>query len=63
MGKKAQYVSFSTDITLAMIRANFMQYVLGAITLAIVSGVIFGVLTYGTIKLYKSRKSNRKNTI
>ena len=56
MGKKAQHISFSTEITFEMIRANFLQYVLGAITLAIVSGVIFGVLTYGSIKLFKSRK-------
>ena len=56
MGKKAQRISFSGDISFDLIHSNFLQYVLGAVTLAIVSGVIFGVLTYGTIKLLKSRK-------
>jgi uncharacterized protein (DUF2062 family) len=62
LGKKAQRMSFSNEITLEMIQANFLQYVIGAITLAIVSGVIFGVLTYGMIKLYRSRKSGKRIT-
>jgi uncharacterized protein (DUF2062 family) len=59
MGKHAQKISFSDEITFVMIQENFLQYVLGAITLAIASGVIFGVLTYGIIKIIRSkRRSN-----
>jgi uncharacterized protein (DUF2062 family) len=58
MGRKAQRISFSNEITLELIRDNFFQYVVGAITLAIMGGVIFGVLTYGTIKLVRARKNS-----
>jgi uncharacterized protein (DUF2062 family) len=61
MGKQAQRLSFSNEITLAIIHDNLFQYVVGAVTLAITSGVIFGVLTYGVIKIIRSRKL-RKNT-
>jgi Uncharacterized protein conserved in bacteria len=57
MGDRAQWISFSDDITLAMIHDNFAQYVLGAITLAIIAGVIFGVVTYGLLK-FSGRKAN-----
>jgi uncharacterized protein (DUF2062 family) len=58
LGKKAEYISFSNDITLEMMYRNLFQYVLGAITLAIVAGVIFGVLTYGIIKIFRGKKIN-----
>jgi uncharacterized protein (DUF2062 family) len=59
MGRHAQQISFSDEITFVMIQDNFFQYVVGAITLAIASGVIFGVLTYGVIKIIRSkRRSN-----
>jgi uncharacterized protein (DUF2062 family) len=61
LGKKATYISFSSNITLEMMYDNLFQYVVGAVTLAITSGVIFGVLTYGVIKIIRSRKL-RKNT-
>ena len=53
MGNNAQPLVFSTDITFAMIQDSFLQYVLGAITLAIAAGVIFGVITYGILKFRK----------
>ena len=62
MGDKAQRISFSSNITLEMMYSNFFQYVLGAITLAIAAGVIFGVLTYGIIKLIRKRKPTASNT-
>ncbi len=55
MGKKAQIISFSDDITLVMIQNSFLQYVLGAITLAIVSGIIFTGVTYTILKLFKRK--------
>ena len=55
MGDKARWISFTTDITPVMIKDSFVQYVWGAITLAIVAGVIFGVLTYGLLKISKRR--------
>lgn len=60
LGKKAQHISFSSDITLAMMYDNLFQYAVGAITLAIVAGVIFGVLTYGMIKVWKVRRTEKQ---
>jgi uncharacterized protein (DUF2062 family) len=56
MGSKAQPLIFSKDITFSMIQDSFLQYVLGAITLAIAAGVIFGVITYGFLKFRKTFK-------
>jgi uncharacterized protein (DUF2062 family) len=61
MGKRAQHLSFSKDITFDVVYDNFLQYALGAVTLAIASGVIFGVLTYGILKLLKLRRLQRTN--
>ncbi len=61
MGKRAQYISFSTDITFDLIQASFFQYVVGAVTLAIITGVIFGVVTYGMLKLTRRNKAGRDN--
>jgi uncharacterized protein (DUF2062 family) len=62
MGDKAQRISFSSNITLEMMYNNFFQYVVGAITLAIAAGVIFGILTYGIIKLIRKRRPTARNT-
>ena len=61
MGDKARWIAFTTDITLAMIKDSFVQYVWGAITLAIIAGVIFGVLTYGLLKITKRRNRIARN--
>ncbi|MFZ6008942.1 MAG: DUF2062 domain-containing protein, partial [Bacteroidota bacterium] len=55
MGEKAQKIFFSRNITLEMIQNSFLQYVYGAITLAIVAGLVFGVFTWVGIKLWRNR--------
>jgi uncharacterized protein (DUF2062 family) len=56
MGKKAQSITFSDEITLEFIHNNFVQYALGAVTLAIAAGFIFGFITYGLLKITKRNK-------
>lgn len=56
MGKNAQSVSFSEEITLDFIHKNFAQYFFGAITLAIVSGLVIGGITYGLLKLQRTKQ-------
>jgi len=56
MGKDAQYISFGKEITLEMVHANFIQYVLGAVTLAFVGGIIFGGIAYIGLKIFKRSK-------
>jgi uncharacterized protein (DUF2062 family) len=52
MGDNAQEMSFSKNITFDMIENSFLQYVLGAITLAIAAGVIFAVMTFLLLKVF-----------
>jgi uncharacterized protein (DUF2062 family) len=57
MGEKAQSISFHDEITFDLVYNNLLQYVCGAVTLAVVTGVFFGGLTYGLLKFSK-RKPN-----
>jgi uncharacterized protein (DUF2062 family) len=56
MGHDAQHISFSQEITFQMMKASFIQYVLGALTLACVSGIGFGGITYIGLKIFKRQK-------
>lgn len=56
MGDDAQRLTFATDLTLDRVKADLLQYVAGAITLAIAAGVIFAIVTYGFLKINKQLK-------
>jgi uncharacterized protein (DUF2062 family) len=56
MGKDAQDISFTNEITVEFIHNNFLQYFFGAISLAVIAGLVFGLATYGLLKLFKRRK-------
>jgi uncharacterized protein (DUF2062 family) len=56
MGDKAQYISFSKEITLEMVQTSFIQYVLGAVTLAFAAAVAFGGITYVGLKIFRRPK-------
>jgi uncharacterized protein (DUF2062 family) len=56
MGEKAQRITFSREITFEMMEASFIQYVLGAITLAFVAGIASTGITYIVLKLLKRQK-------
>jgi uncharacterized protein (DUF2062 family) len=53
MGRHATSISFSDDITLEFIHNNFIQYALGAVTLATLAGLFFGLFTYCILKVIK----------
>lgn len=55
MGEKAQYISFSLDITFDQLKNSLLQYFLGATTLAVVAGLTTGLLTYGLLKIFRKR--------
>jgi uncharacterized protein (DUF2062 family) len=57
MGEKAEYISFSNEITLELVKNNALQYILGACTLATMAGVIFALVTYAGLKLFKRSNS------
>ncbi len=56
MGDDAQHISFSDEITLERVKTSFVQYVLGAITLAFAAGIFFFGLTYLVLKFFKRQK-------
>lgn len=51
MGANAMQIRFSRSITLESIKNNLVQYIYGSITLAIIAGIIFGMLTFIFLKL------------
>jgi len=57
MGDRAQYLSFHDPITLELVGNNSVQYVLGAITFAIIAGIIFVAVTYFGLKIFKQTKT------
>ncbi len=57
MGDQAQYFTFDQEITLELMRDSFLQYVLGAITLAIISGLFFAMSTWGLLTLLKRKRN------
>lgn len=56
MGQNALQMGYSKSISLDSIKQNLQQYIYGSITLAILAGFFFGVLTFVILKLF-NRKS------
>jgi glycosyltransferase involved in cell wall biosynthesis len=55
MGKKMSDITFSNNISLESVRHNFEQYLYGSITLAVVAGAAFGMMTFLLLKIFKRR--------
>jgi len=55
IGDKAIDFSLTNNITLDSIKQNVQQYIYGSITLAIVAGVAFGLLTLALLKIFKKK--------
>lgn len=58
IGKNAVTLSFEKGFDLEMMYSSFLQYVLGAITLALVAGLFFGLATFLLLTLSKRNKGN-----
>ncbi len=58
MGKRAVTLSFDKGFDIEMMYNSFLQYVLGAVTLAIVAGLMFGFLTFLLLTISKRNKEN-----
>lgn len=57
MGAHAMQISFSKTITLDSIKHNLLQYIYGSISLAIVAGIVFGLLTFIFLKLIGKKQT------
>jgi predicted PurR-regulated permease PerM len=55
MPESGEHISFSKSLSLSAIRYNFSQYLLGSITLAIVTGLVTGLITFLLLKLFKKK--------
>ncbi len=55
MGANAMQIDFSKSITISSIKQNLVQYIYGSITLAILAGASFGLLTFIGLKLFSKR--------
>jgi len=62
MGDRAIAFSFSKSITLDSVKQNLLQYIYGSITLAIVAGIAFGLLTYIVLKLTGKKRTAAAGT-
>lgn len=56
MGDDGKILMFNDEITFDLVKDNFIQYVLGAITLAIISGFGSGVIAYALFKIFRPAK-------
>jgi uncharacterized protein (DUF2062 family) len=57
MGDQAVYISFSKGITFELLQSSFLQYAAGATTLAVVAGLVFGLVTYLLLKVPRRLKN------
>ncbi len=57
MGAHAMQISFSKTITLDSIKHNLLQYIYGSVSLAIVAGIVFGLLTFIFLKLIGKKQA------
>lgn len=53
MGENAVELSFEKGFDLEMVHNSFVQYVAGAVTLATVSGLFFGLVTFLLLKFLR----------
>lgn len=55
MGEQASAVPLPSELSLSSIRMNLQQYIAGSITLAVVAGVFFGLVSYFFMKLVNKK--------
>ncbi len=58
MGDKAIPFAFNWSLTLDAIKQSLAQYVYGSITLAVLAGAFFGILTFALLKLFSKKSAS-----
>jgi uncharacterized protein (DUF2062 family) len=61
VGKEAVNLSFDKDLDLDTVHHSFMQYLYGAVTLAVLSSLFFGCVTYILLKFSKHERLPRES--
>jgi uncharacterized protein (DUF2062 family) len=57
MGDNAKSIILDRSISIEMLQDSLFQYVIGAFTLAVLAGVLFGAVAYWVLKIYRNRKA------
>ena len=59
MGKHGQRITFDQELTIDSVMNNLVQYIAGAITLAVASGLVGGAITYIVLKTFRRPSAER----
>jgi uncharacterized protein (DUF2062 family) len=55
MGANAQHLHFDRSISLSTVQKNLEQYIYGSITLAVIAGIAFALITFVLLKLFEKK--------
>jgi xanthine/uracil/vitamin C permease (AzgA family) len=53
--ESGSWISLTKSLSLSTIRYNFKQYLFGSISLAIVAGLVAGLITYILLKIFSKK--------
>ena len=56
MGGAARDLSFDKGLTLENVKTDLLQYVSGAVTLSVLSGLVFGAITFILLKIFRTKR-------
>lgn len=59
MGERGQRINFDQELTLDSVMNNLVQYIVGAISLSVLAGIVGGVITYVLLKTFRRTSSDR----
>jgi uncharacterized protein (DUF2062 family) len=59
MGKHGQRITFDQELTIDSVMNNLVQYIVGAITLAVAAGLVGGAITYIVLKTFRRPSAER----
>jgi glycosyltransferase involved in cell wall biosynthesis len=51
-------INYTKDLTLEIVNKNLLQYVLGSLTLATITALLFSTITYLLVKFHKEKSTN-----
>lgn len=58
MGAKAGHLVLDKHLSLQSIQNNLVQYIYGSITLAVIAGIVFGLITFVILKIFKKKQDH-----
>jgi len=59
MGEHGQRITFDQELTVDSVMNNLVQYIAGAVTLAVVAGLLGGTITYILLKTFRRTSAGR----